>query len=237
MDSEYARFKADPSSVGPDLRAFFYGFDLALQSGGQVQSSPSASGVSGSVFAMIDAYRRHGHVAARLDPFGQPAAERAPEVDLQRLGLSQADLSRAIDGAAVGFPGVTTVGGLREALEARYSSDIGAEFMHCESIAEREFFIARIEGGFAKPTYSAADRTAILEHLTKAELFETFIQKRYPGDKRFSLEGGETTIPIIEAIITAYRRSPECSTHAVFGEAMLDHLRAQGFDVTPRAEQ
>lgn len=203
LDSEYARFKADPASVGPDLRAFFYGFDLAMQSGDTAPAAPSSAGVCGSVFALIDAYRRYGHVAARLDPFGQPPAERAPEVDLQRLGLTQSDLARAIDGAAVGFPGVTTIGALRDALESRYSSDIGAEFMHCESIAEREFFIARIEGGHSKPTYSVADRTAILENLTKAELFETFIQKRYPGDKRFSLEGGETTIPVIEAIINA----------------------------------
>ena len=200
LEAQYSQYKADPASVSAETRAYFMGFELGFGNSSQVAPTQT-TGSGHKPWLLIDSYRRFGHVQARTDPFGQPP-EKAPELDLGSLGITTSDLAMAVDGAALGFPGVKSLGALRDALEERYCGNIGVEFMYAETAAEREFFLKRIEGGFAAPNYSNAQRVSILENLTCAETFESFIQKRYPGDKRFSLEGGETAIPVMEAFIT-----------------------------------
>ena len=202
LDAQYAQYQSDPSSVAPETRAYFMGFELALAGAGKASTSSSGADPAAlKAFRLIDSFRRFGHIQASTDPFGQPPSEKPAELDLATMGIQPADLALPIDGAAHGFPGVSTLGALRDALQARYCEYIGVEFMHAETAAERNFFIERIEGGASRPTYDNAQRIRILENLTRAETFETFTQKRYPGDKRFSLEGGETLIPILEAAI------------------------------------
>ncbi len=177
IEQEYARYKADPSSVTGDLAAFFRGFDLARDG-----MPAGASAASGGLEALRAAYRTFGHLAARIHPLGEEPVRPA-----------------ALTPAAHGLDPAGAADTIR-ALDAAYCGPIGAEFMHVENDRERAWFIERLEG--PAPAFSAEARREILNHLTQAEVFDRFLGKRYQGKKRFSLEGGESLIPFLKAITT-----------------------------------
>ncbi|MDX2132573.1 MAG: 2-oxoglutarate dehydrogenase E1 component [Planctomycetota bacterium] len=179
LEQEYARFRADPESLSADLRAFFQGFDLA-RAGAPAEAS-GAPAPGGGIDALRVAYRSLGHLAANISPLAAPPA-RPSELDAARAALG--------DGARTAI----------DALERAYCGSIGVEFMHCETRSERDWFVARFEG--EQPTIDADERRRILDDLTRAEVFDRFLGKRYQGKKRFSLEGGESVIPLLRAIST-----------------------------------
>ncbi|MEK6701433.1 MAG: 2-oxoglutarate dehydrogenase E1 component [Planctomycetota bacterium] len=188
LDALYAQFKADPSSLAPDMRAFFQGFDLGVDrpatSGAALGVAPSSADMVAQKLTAL--YRTLGHKAASLDPLKQPR-KPVPALDPATHGFT--DLSAPVAGGG-------TLGDVVARLKAAYSGTTGAEFMHCDTPEEREWFIARFEG----PQTPAApeQQKQILTHLTASETFEKWLQKRYQGKKRFSLEGGETLIPMMK---------------------------------------
>ncbi|MDX2148774.1 MAG: 2-oxoglutarate dehydrogenase E1 component [Planctomycetota bacterium] len=218
VESEYERFQADPTSVAPDLRAFFQGFDLAHSrldnagtggtgdtAGASVKSAPAglASGgmASGGLASLardlVRAFRRFGHIESKIDPFGR---QRGPRHAHLKAALAEAQpfLAHQIDAAPIGQPGrLITLAALVEHLERVYCGSIAIEFDHLENPDEIEWLVARIEHGSSRPVFTPEQRRAILASLTKAEEFEKYLQKRYPGDKRFSLEGCEALIPTL----------------------------------------
>jgi 2-oxoglutarate dehydrogenase E1 component len=149
----------------------------------------------------IRAYRVRGHLRAKLDPLGLLEESIHPELDYRTYGFSENDLDRPIF--------INDVLGLRSAtlreitaiLEKVYCSTIGVEFMHISEPAEKAWMQERIEGRDKEVSFTPEGKRAILRKLIEAEGFENFLHRKYPGTKRFGLDGGEATVPAMEAII------------------------------------
>jgi len=214
LEAQYNAYKANPDAVSPDLRAFFQGFDLALAQGGPAAPAHPAARVTGqdlvetlrfqhAVGNLIDSYRRRGHMCAQLDPFGRPRP-RPAALTLEYYGLSDADLDRPVDTGIAALPPTATLRQVIEFLERTYCGTIGAEFMHVSDDEERAWLVHRFEADGGRVPLTRGQRAHVLEQLTRSEQFEKFLGKRYPGDKRFSLEGGESLIPLMDRILEAW---------------------------------
>ncbi|MFJ4923548.1 multifunctional oxoglutarate decarboxylase/oxoglutarate dehydrogenase thiamine pyrophosphate-binding subunit/dihydrolipoyllysine-residue succinyltransferase subunit [Streptomyces sp. NPDC088725] len=152
------------------------------------------------VFELIHSYRVRGHVMADTDPL-EYRQRKHPDLDVTEHGLTLWDLEREF--AVGGFAGKTmmklrdVLGVLRES----YCRTTGIEFMHIQDPKQRKWLQDRVERPRAKP--EREEQLRILRRLNAAEAFETFLQTKYVGQKRFSLEGGESTIPLLDAVIDA----------------------------------
>ncbi len=198
LDVQYQQYLADASSVPEDLRQFFAGFDLALTGAGgrSGASAGAASPLDYRVSDLVEAYRARGHLAAKIDPFGRSRA-RPEQLSPKSHGISDGELSTRVQSPL----GEMTVRELTEQLEAIYCGSIGAEFMHIPEERERAWFLERIEGAggwHRRAAWTSAQKKLILDQLSSAEVFEKFLGKRYQGKKRFSLEGGESLIPLLK---------------------------------------
>ncbi len=151
---------------------------------------------------LIGAYRDQGHLCAKIDPFGRERA-RPEALDLAYHNIGERELSQVVDGTGMGLPSAVTVRELIDHIEKMYCGSIGVEFMHVSDMAQRAWLIERYETTGGRVALSDRDRIEILEQLTRSETFERFLQKRYPGDKRFSLEGAESLIPLLQRLVTA----------------------------------
>ncbi len=151
---------------------------------------------------LIGAYRDQGHLCARIDPFGRER-ERPASLDLTYHNVTDSVLASRVDGSSMGLGSAVTVRDLVDQLERMYCGSIGAEFMHVSDLDQRSWLIERFESAGGVIKLDGRERTDLLEQLTKSETFERFLQKRYPGDKRFSLEGAESLIPLMNRVISA----------------------------------
>jgi 2-oxoglutarate dehydrogenase E1 component len=150
---------------------------------------------------LIRVYRVRGHLEAQLDPLGLKQPGQYSELDPKTYGFSDDDMDRAIFIDGVLGRETATMREILEILRESYCGPIGVEFMHIQDPAQKSWIQRRIEGAPWTSKYNAADKAKILKQLTEADSFETFCQRRYVGTKRFGLEGGETTIPALHAII------------------------------------
>lgn len=151
---------------------------------------------------LIAAYRGRGHQHARLDPLGLMIREQVPDLTLAYHGLSQADLDIKFHTSSL-FIGKeeATLKEIVDALESTYCSTIGAEYMHIVNSTEQRWFQERLEKVRSKPKYDKEVRLHVLERLVAAEGLEKYLGSRYPGVKRFGLEGGESLIPLMDELI------------------------------------
>jgi len=204
LDEQYARYRENPEAVPPEFRSFFQGFELARAQapgiGGAERHAGEASRFQSAVESLIHAYRSEGHLAARLDPFGRERA-RPETLELGFHGLSEEDLDREVEASGVGLEGRVTLRRLIAHLEDRYCGTIGVEVMHVADADERDWLLDRFERGVDRSPLERGERAHLLEQLVRAEQFERFLQKRYPGDKRFSLEGSESLIPLLDHLL------------------------------------
>ncbi len=228
VDELYESYLTDPNSVPEDWRAYFeklpsvegtMGSDvphsavreyflLEAKNRSRVQKM-GASAVSSEherrqvrVLHLISAYRNRGHQVASLDPLGLMAREAVPDLELAHHGLSSADLDTVFQTGSLflGKPEAT----LREivdCLKGSYCSTVGAEYMHIVNTAEKRWLQQRLEGVHSHPQYGADVKKHVLERLTAAEGLEKYLGSRYPGTKRFGLEGGESLIPLMDEMI------------------------------------
>jgi 2-oxoglutarate dehydrogenase E1 component len=155
---------------------------------------------------LIRSYRVRGHLEAQLDPLGLTRVRPHPELDPATHGFTEADWDRPIFINGVLGLETATVREIMAILRATYCGPIGVEFMHIQAPDQKAWIQQRMEGA---PWARAFDRDAkrkILEHLTEAEGFEAFCARKYVSTKRFGLEGGETTIPALQAVIETVAR-------------------------------
>ena len=154
---------------------------------------------------LVHSYRVRGHLEARLDPLGLVQPRALPDLDPASYGFEGATLDRPIyagaDGRALLGADRATVRELLDVLRRSYCGPIGVEYMHIQDARRKAWIQSRIEGAPWERAFDAGGRLQILQHLTDAEGFESFCQKRFVGTKRFGLEGGESTIPALHAII------------------------------------
>ena len=160
---------------------------------------------------LTHSYRVRGHLEARLDPLGLQKPRSHPDLDPASYGFAGDALDHVVDlGDAVGKLLGKREASVRElvgALRSSYCGPIGVEYLHMQDPRRKEWIQDRIERAPWRRSFSPEDRLTILRHLTEAEGFEAFCQKRYVGTKRFGLEGGEVTIPALHAIIETAARA------------------------------
>jgi 2-oxoglutarate dehydrogenase E1 component len=164
------------------------------------QSDPDSEAIKPArIFELIHAYRSRGHLMADTDPLAY-RQRKHPDLDVQNHGLTLWDLDRTFP--VGGFAGKSRAS-LREVLGVlrdSYCRTVGVEYMHLQDPRQRRWFQERLESGHART--AREDQLRILRRLNGAEAFETFLQTKYVGQKRFSLEGGESLIPLLDAILS-----------------------------------
>jgi 2-oxoglutarate dehydrogenase E1 component len=192
----YERFRQNPESVDESWRQFFK-FAQSL--------AGTAPGVDESLLrkvaaaaALVEDIRHYGHLAVRLDPLGSEPVG-AQELKPEFHGLTESDLDR-IPGSALGFSDVTAADVVRR-LRGIYSSNIGFDLEHIEEEAERDWFRKVLEGGDARLTLTAEEKKAVLARLTAVDGLERFLARTYVGKKRFSIEGTDALVPMLDAAI------------------------------------
>ena len=212
IEETYKAFVQDPSSVDPDLKKFFEGFDFAVSNGhagtGAATSSAATPTASGSgidwlkeinVYRLILGYRNRGHLLSTTNPI-RPRKDRQANLDLSYFGLSELDLAQTFQaGKFVGL-GATSLKNILTHLQTCYTSSVGAEFKYISSKEKVSYLIAEMETNFKAPIH-LDKKKHILEKLNQGVIFEKFLHTKYIGQKRFSLEGGESTIAALDAII------------------------------------
>ncbi|MCD8521029.1 MAG: 2-oxoglutarate dehydrogenase E1 component [Saccharospirillaceae bacterium] len=154
------------------------------------------------VLQLINAYRGRGHQHAKLDPLDLMERQKVPDLDLSFHGLSRADLDTVFKTGSL-FIGQdeASLSDILAALETTYCGSVGAEYMHIVNTAEQRWFQQRLESVRAHPRFGSEVKLHLLERLTAAEGLEKYLGSRYPGVKRFGLEGGESLIPLMDELI------------------------------------
>ena len=154
------------------------------------------------VLHLITAYRVRGHQKAALDPLSLMARESVPDLELSHHGLSAADLDTPFQTGNL-FIGKdeATLAEIIDAMERTYCTHLGVEYMHIVDTAEKRWIQQRMESVRSKPIYSKEVKMHLLERVTAAEGLEKYLATRYPGTKRFGLEGGDCLIPCIDELI------------------------------------
>ncbi len=201
IDSLYNRFKSSPGDVEEGWRTFFEGFEFGQNGDGAVASDSHVEKELG-VMKLIYAFRRRGHLLSTTNPI-RTRIDRKPKLSLSDYGLSDDDLKTAFKaGNIVGLSNANLEDILKR-LQNIYAENIGFEFMHIENQEQRHWLRQKIELRDLSDNYnlSIEKKKRILEKLNGAVIFERFLHTKYIGQKRFSLEGGETTIPALDAII------------------------------------
>ena len=201
IENLYSAYKKDAESIDQEFRKFFDGFDFAhanYSENGVVSGGVSADEFK--VFKLIEAYRDRAHLVADTNPIRQ-RKDRGARLDLADFGLSEADLdTEFLIGEEVGL-GKTTLRAIIDHLQTAYCRSIGYEFNYIRDEEEWNWLRDQIEHHPSFEPYSIEKKEDILRKLNRATVFEQFLGRKYIGEKRFSLEGGETTIPALEAII------------------------------------
>jgi 2-oxoglutarate dehydrogenase E1 component len=150
---------------------------------------------------MIRAYRMRGHLAANLDPLGLEPKPSAPELDPATYGFAEADYDRPIFLDFVLGMETSTIREILSILRRTYAGNVGVQYMHISDPAEKAWLQERIEGRDKEIVFSKEGKVAILKKLIETEGFERFLHKRFPGTKRFGIDGGEAMVPALEQII------------------------------------
>lgn len=202
IEEMYEQWLEDPSSLTESWRMFFEGFELASCPRNCVSADQAKK--QSQVDSLMYAYRSRGHLLANTDPLGTSPTS-LPELELAAFGLEEADLDTVYDtGHWGGQESATHRAPLREiitTLRGAYCRSVGVEYLHIQDVDVRRWLQAEMEPILNRPTFDREKQTEILKRLIDSELFETFIFRHYPGQKRFSLEGAETLIAAIHAVV------------------------------------
>ena len=203
IEAYYQSYLNDPGSVSESWRNFFEGFELGRNFDGQEITDDATSGRIKKEFQilnLINGYRQRGHLFTRTNPVRR-RRQYSPTLDIRNFGLEDKDLdiiSQA--GNEIGI-GPATLRRIIEHLEQTYCESIGVEYLYMRQPEIVEWLRLRMESTRNHQKLSPEERKHIFYHLNVAAGFESFIHKRFPGQKRFSLEGTEGLIPALDAII------------------------------------
>lgn len=205
IEGLYNDFVKDPNSVDVEMRKFFEGFDFAVtnnKNGTAVANAPVAAGSLDKefgVFKLIEAYRKKGHLIAKTNPIRE-RKDRHANLGLENFGLSDADLSTTFEAGKFANIGKATLQQIVEHLQKCYTSHVGVEYSALNDKEKINWLANAVENTMLRPV-SLDQKKRILQKLNEGVMFEKFLHTKYIGQKRFSLEGGETTIAALDAII------------------------------------
>ena len=226
VESLYEQYLADPSSVAPHWRDYFAGLPrpsapeashriiqsaiaqrarAAREAGAVVAAAgvDDESARQGAVSRLVQIYANRGHLVAKLDPLGLVRRERPRVLELAYFGLTESDLDRVFfTGSRVAdVPQRATLREIIAMLERTYCGTVGAEFAHVSDTEERLWLQDEFQSGRMGHRFSGEERRNILWQLTAAEGLERYLHTKYVGQKRFSLEGGDALIPLLDDAI------------------------------------
>ncbi|AXG73503.1 2-oxoglutarate dehydrogenase E1 component [Flavobacterium arcticum] len=217
----YSQYIENPDSVEPSWRSFFQGFDFANAGYGDELTGAATSGQGATqqaisdysdlpeklqkefkVINLIEGYRTRGHLFTKTNPV-RARRNYTPTIELEDFELSNADLTTVFDaGKEIGLR-QATLQQILDHLKKVYCDHIGVEYMYIRNPKVRKWIQTRLSEGENQPKFSADQQKHILEKLNEAVSFESFLHTKYVGQKRFSLEGGESLIPALDALIEA----------------------------------
>ena len=197
IEEFYQLWLKSPERVDAEWRDFFAGFELGIEDGGS--QAPEWALKQSAVQTLIHRYRDIGHLLACTDPLS-PCKIDHPLLSLSAVGLDESDLDRVFHTRRF-YKKSAALKEIVQVMRETYCRSIGIEFMHIQEPSERQWLIDRMEPVGNRPPLSREEKLAILAKLQEATLFEGFLHKRYPGQKRFSLEGGETVIPLLHTLV------------------------------------
>ncbi len=217
IESLYLDYSRNPESVDPEFKKFFEGFDFAVShaktgvgsNGSATASKPLVTNLKTTdgvdwkkelgAYRMILGYRNKGHLVAKTNPI-RPRRDRGANLDLPFFGFDDEDLDRNFfAGNLIGL-GTTSLRNILQHLQNCYAGHVGIEFKYISEQPKIDWLTNEMEKGFTAPL-SLETKKRILEKLNEGVMFEKFLHTKYIGQKRFSLEGGETTIAALDAII------------------------------------
>ncbi len=213
IENLYKDYVKDPASIDPDLKKFFEGFDFAVENG--VKANGHATAANGATaitsdgvdwkkelgaYRLILGYRNKGHLLAKTNPIRE-RKDRGANLDLSFFGFTDQDLDKNFfAGNLIGL-GTTTLRNIYTHLQKCYAGHVGIEFKYISDQKKVDWLTTEMERNFINP-FPLEKKKRILEKINQGVLFEKFLHTKYVGQKRFSLEGGESTIPALDAIIT-----------------------------------
>ncbi len=198
----YDQYLINPDSVEPSWRAFFQGFDFGLENAEQhtTDAIPESVLKEFRVVKLIDGYRGSGHLFTRTNPVRERRKYK-PTLAIENFGLSHDDLHTVFSAGDIIGIGPATLADIIVHLERIYCESIGLEYMFIRHPQRVNWIQKWINSNGNHPTFSAAEKKHILKKLNEAVAFESFLHTKYVGQKRFSLEGGESLIPALDALI------------------------------------
>ncbi|MBE0642319.1 MAG: 2-oxoglutarate dehydrogenase E1 component, partial [Bacteroidales bacterium] len=200
IDAYYQQYREDPASVEEGWRKFFEGFEFARTDFGKTKGDEIGMPDEFKVINLINAYRQRGHLFTLTNPV-RTRRKYLPTLEIENFGLKESDLQRPFHaGKELGL-GTTTLQNILDHLNETYSRHIGAEFFYIRNVEIAQWLRERMESRRNRPEFSVDDQRSMLFKLSEAVLFEKFIHKKFPGQKRFSLEGAEALIPALDQVI------------------------------------
>lgn len=204
----YEQYLENPDSVEPSWRAFFQGYDFGSENYGM--EGEIVDGVSAQipehvqkefqVVKLIDGYRSRGHLFTKTNPV-RARRKYAPTLEIENFGLSQSDMDTVFNAGEILGIGAQKLHVIINHLEKIYCDSIGIEYMYIRKPEEIEWIQNKLNINDNQPNFSADEKKHILKKLNEAVSFETFLHTKYVGQKRFSLEGGESLIPALDTLI------------------------------------
>lgn len=214
----YDQYLENPDSIEPSWRSFFQGFDFGMATYNEEQAVAQMTNIatdnlqSGqvsekvlkefSVVKLIDAYRTRGHLFTETNPVRE-RRHFSPSLELDNFGLTSADLNTVFDAAKILGHQPSTLQDILVHLKSVYCRHIGIEYMYMRHPETIQWIQDRINVNDNRPNFNTEQKKHILSKLNEAVSFENFLHTKYVGQKRFSLEGGETIIPALDALIEA----------------------------------
>jgi 2-oxoglutarate dehydrogenase E1 component len=199
IDSLYKEYKENPSNIDSEWQKFFEGFDFAVSevsANGEATFSPKEF----KVYNLIQAYRAKGHLISDTNPIKE-RKDRHANLDLQNLGLSEDDLdTKFYAGEELGL-GQAPLRDIVQHLKNIYAGQLGFEYDYLIKPEVKSWFRDKVENESVNHKFSLDQKQRILQKLNETVVLEQFLNKKYIGQKRFSLEGGESTVPALDTII------------------------------------
>ena len=200
IEELYRQFKENPENVEEGWRNFFQGFDFAVSAYPQKADSNLATSDEFKVINLINEYRRRGHLFTKTNPV-RKRRTYFPGLEIENFDLSTSDLERTFQaGNELGL-GAAKLSTIIEFLEETYCRSVGVEYLFIRNPKMVNWLKEQFEKTRNHPDYSKEEKSYILTKLRRGVYFERFLQKKFPGQKRFSLEGAEGLIPALDAIM------------------------------------
>ena len=204
----YDQYLKNPDAIEPSWRAFFQGYDFGSENYGM--NGEIVEGVSTQipeqlqkefqVVKLIDGYRSRGHLFTKTNPV-RARRKYAPTLEIENFGLSKSDLNTVFSAGEILGIGSATLQNIVDHLERIYCDSIGIEYMYIRKPEEIQWIQEKLNINDNHPQFSADQKKNILRKLNEAVSFENFLHTKYVGQKRFSLEGNESLIPALDALI------------------------------------